>query len=277
MEVKKEQVKEATKEVAKEEKKEHEKEDKEDKKEETLAGGHISNFKFNSDGTLLKKTVDAEVKFLQEINDKACKYYAEREAINKFLPKFVGVEVIDGAKWVKMENVNFGLTHPSYIDVKMGTQTYAPDYPEEKKKRHQEADKKTTTPTHGLKISGMVIKDKDGNTTHKLYKSEVKADELPKTFRYLLTSGGATKPNEEALNHYIKVCQEVLEFFESVGKRYFVASSLFFVISNTDNKFALKLIDFAHVKPIEDMGLTRDEGIIFGLKNMIKILIKSSK
>ncbi len=242
---------------------------------EELAGGHVSNFKFLPDGTLLKRTVPCEIRFFQEISDKSAKYFAEREAINRFLPKFCGLEVVDGEKWIKMENVNFGLTFPSYIDVKMGTQTYAPDYPEEKRKRHQETDKKTTTPTHGLRLAGMVIKDAKGNTTFKLYKRNVTADELPLTFRNLLTCNGAAKPNAEALAYYIKQCQDLLGFFEKTNKRYFVASSLFFVLSNIDNKYALKLIDFAHVNPIEDMGLTRDEGFIFGLKSLLAILNKA--
>jgi len=143
----------------KEREKRKEKEREAEKKDHGLAGGHVSNFKFLPDGTLLKRTSKAEIAYFNEINDPSCKYYRERKAADKFMPKFHGTEAIDGEEWIKMENVNFGLTHPSYIDVKMGTQTYAPDYPEKKKLRHMEADKNTTTPTLGLKVSGMVLKN----------------------------------------------------------------------------------------------------------------------
>eukprot|EP00826_Nyctotherus_ovalis_P049997 TRINITY_DN6085_c0_g2_i11.p1 TRINITY_DN6085_c0_g2~~TRINITY_DN6085_c0_g2_i11.p1 ORF type:complete len:274 (-),score=57.10 TRINITY_DN6085_c0_g2_i11:74-820(-) len=244
------------------------------KEELVLAGGHIANFKLH-DGSLLKKAAKAEIEFFQEINDKSSKYYGERLAIDEFVPQFYGVENIGEEQWIKMEDITFGLTYPSYIDVKMGTQTHAPDYPEEKRKRHMETDKKTTTSTHGLKVSGAVIKDKIGESTLKLYKPHMKAEEVPHLFKKLLMCNDAAKPNVDALNYYIAQCKGLLEFFETVNKRYFVASSLLFVLSNLDNKYTVKLIDFAHVKPIEDMGLEKDEGFIYGLSNLIQILQSS--
>jgi len=242
------------------------------KKENQLAGGHTLNFKFLPDGTLMKKTSPEEIAFFKEITDPKCKYYAERQAIDKFIPKFHAVETIDGAEWLKMENCTFGLTFPSYIDVKMGTQTWGPDYPEKKMKRHMEVDKTTTSSTLGLKVSGVVIKDRKGENSYKLFKDSLKAEEIPGAFKKLLSCNDAEKPNAAALDYYIAECEKILEFFEKVNKRYFIAASLFFVLSNIDNKYALKLIDFAHVQPIELMNKEKDDGFIFGMKTMIKIL-----
>lgn len=257
--------------------KEAEKEIENKKKENQLAGGHTLNFKFNTDGSLIKRTSKEEMEFFKDITDPKCKYYAERKAIDIFIPKFLGIEVINGEEWLKMENVTHGLKFPSYIDVKMGTQTHAPDYPAKKRLRHIEIDKTTTSPTLGLKVSGAVIKDRLGGNSHKVFKENLKSEEIAPLFKKLLLCNDASKPNLDALKYYIRECEKILEFFEKVSKRYYVASSLFFVLSNLDNKYYLKLIDFAHVQPIELMKKEKDDGFIFGMKNMIKILEEAGK
>lgn len=60
----------------------------------------------------------------------------------------------------------------------------------------------------------------------------------------------------------------ILEFEKTISKRRKIGASLFFVLSNTDDKFLVKLIDFAHYYPLKEGE--KDEGFIKGLESVIK-------
>ena len=104
--------------------------------------------------------------------------------------------IVGEEKWVRMENIYYSLTHSSQLDIKMRTQTYAPDYLEGKTKYHIKSDKKTRTPTHGLRVAGAVIKNNKDNVALKLHKTQIKDEELPQLFKKFLISNDTKESNK---------------------------------------------------------------------------------
>lgn len=244
----------------------------EDKKDApNLAGGHADSFKFNKDGTLCKAGKKGEIAFYEEFNDKAGKYYPEMEILRPFCPVYHGIVEEGGKKWIKMQNATAGLTNVSFMDIKMGDKSYGPDATPEKIKSQEEKAKKTTSLEYGFRLTGMTVKDDKGANSFKLLKQygELTYQQIPEFVEKLLKCNGKDKINVKACEYYIAKMKEILEIMEHKWSRLLIATSIFFVISNTDDKFDLKLIDFAHVHPCPPGE--RDTGFIKGVKHLITI------
>jgi len=245
---------------------------KEVKKDDQLAGGHAGAFKFLPDGTLLKAGKKGEIAFYSDFNNPTSKYYSEMQLLKPYMPQFHGIVELDGKPWIKMQNLCANLTNVSFIDIKMGSQTYSPEDPPSKIANQQQRAKETTSFEYGFRITGVTIRDEHGTITFKIQKefSGISIKDAKEILVKFLSCNGAKAPNKEAVLHYIEKIREILKLWENNISRMLIASSLFFVLSNTDNAYYLRIIDFAHAFPLEEGK--KDFGFIKGLKSLIQIL-----
>eukprot|EP00824_Muranothrix_gubernata_P019601 TRINITY_DN39411_c0_g1_i1.p1 TRINITY_DN39411_c0_g1~~TRINITY_DN39411_c0_g1_i1.p1 ORF type:complete len:127 (-),score=45.79 TRINITY_DN39411_c0_g1_i1:46-426(-) len=75
------------------------------KSPQTLAGGHVENFKFLEDGTVLKKPGLDELQFYEDTVNPDSPYKEENEYLKtqNLIPKYYGKEDVEGKDWVKIE------------------------------------------------------------------------------------------------------------------------------------------------------------------------------
>lgn len=240
-----------------------------------LAGGHADAFRFLPDGSMLKAGKKSELAFFRDLENKASPFAHENELLRPFMPEYLGIVNEGGKQWIHMHNITHGLTHCSFMDIKMNDLSYSPDDPADKVKKHIERDKLTTTAAYGMRITGFTIKDAKGEVAGRMIKEYegTSLEDTCKNVEKFLRSNGAAKINKEATKYYIATMQRLKELFEKQLTRKFIASSLLFALSNLDNKFDVKLIDFAHVipQPPVDGKPARDQGYIKGLNTLIKV------
>jgi len=235
------------------------------------AGGHDELFKFLHDGTLLKAGKKREIEFFMQLNDTTSKYYAENQLLLPYIPEFYGIIEQDGKQWIKMKNLNHGLNHVSFMDIKMGDRSYDEEADEIKRARHKVKDENSTTAKYGFRLIGMIIKDEKGNVTANLAKKlkGLTFEQVPEKIKEFLRCNGKKEINKEAVLHYIEKLKEIKELLYKSSTREIIGSSIFFALSNIDNNYTIKLIDFAHVYPLPQGK--HDEGYLKGLEHLIKI------
>ena len=80
----------------------------------------------------------------------------------------------------------------------------------------------------------------------------------------------------------VRICKqkltEMLNYFKEVNVHEIRGSSILFVVSPSTSFYDVKLIDLSSFRPLTDDegfaydGITRDQGIIFGLTNILSML-----
>lgn len=91
------------------------------------------------DNEFLKQAKINEIKFYVGLNDKADEFYEENQKLKQFIPKFFGIDIINGKQYLRMENLLKGCEKGSILDIKLGKSTVAPGASEKKIKKQEEA------------------------------------------------------------------------------------------------------------------------------------------
>lgn len=127
----------------------------------------------------------------------------------------------------------------------------------------------TTSPTLGFRITGYVIKRKDGSVlqiANRKYRSFEEKD-IPTIFSKVLSGNEKNEINKEALAFFKERTSELLDYFENHNSRRIRGSSILFLVDNTTNSYDMKIIDPSSTEDFADLN-QRDEGYIKGLKSI---------
>ncbi|CAL8286941.1 unnamed protein product [Lota lota] len=262
--------------------------------------GHKGNFKAAGEGSILKKFSE---------NEKQCFERLSGDALQPFVPQYLGVVEKDGESFLHMTDllVNFDL--PNVMDCKMGIRTYleeelvrARDRPKLRKDLYEKmvevdgqgptalehAQKGVTKPrymqwretmssTHtlGFRIEG--IKKSDGTCRTDFKKTHNKQD-VTRVFRdFVEGDDGVVK---SYLCRLAKI-QHVLQSSEFFKRHEVIGSSLLFIHDHTGHA-EVWLIDFGkttvlpegkkllHNVPWQEGN--REDGYLWGLENLIQTL-----
>mmetsp|Transcript_23934 Transcript_23934/g.23615 ORF Transcript_23934/g.23615 Transcript_23934/m.23615 type:complete len:141 (+) Transcript_23934:341-763(+) len=136
-------------------------------------------------------------------------------------------------------------------------------------------DAKSTSKCLGFRVTGYIVKDKEGAVVEKVYKPfrKLAEDQIPSIFVQILKSNGREEVNREALEFLKVKAMQMLDFFCNHNSRNITGSSLLIIVDNLSNKFDMRIIDICSIKAYETTS-ERDEGYITGLKSIISILEK---
>lgn len=235
--------------------------------EDIQVAGHPNSLIFNKE-KLYKKASDTEIEFYNWLYSPTCPETI-KELLN-YIPKFYGIETINESKYLILENLNFNCENANVMDCKLGKITWKKNASPEKIERKKLNNAKSTTNSVGFRISGMIIKDSEGNVTDRINMKNTfdlvkDKNDLKDYFKKFVSENGEIK--RSVLEFVLLQVKNLLLFFRKQSEKNFLAASLFFVFGKNNIK-QLKLIDFANV---EDSEGALDNNVIEALEEMLSI------
>lgn len=132
-------------------------------------------------------------------------------------------------------------------------------------------DKKTTTVSLGMRVCGVNIQNVADGSVFKQGKPWGKAitvESMPGAVKQFFSDGKRVRV--DVARHFLEHVNKILTWWSSQNEFCLYSSSLLFVYDASvehEVKADIRIIDFAHVIDIQDNSL--DEGMIFGLKNLV--------
>jgi adenylate kinase family enzyme len=239
----------------------------EDKLLENQAGGHQDAFSTSDDGTLTKKCNAGEWTFYNTT-------LAQNPELIPFVPGFVRVEgTADDNPRVVLKDLTRGYGKPCVMDIKLGTTSAAPDASPEKAASMVAKDEGSTTVSMGVRVVGLkTFNAQDGAwvSRDKPWGKELTDETFADGVRFFFDQ---PEPRPELVKEFSERIRAVEKFMSEQSKLMFISSSLLFVFDGepgADPKCELRMIDFAHVFPLESAG-ARDTGYLTGLTNLLRV------
>jgi len=234
------------------------------------AGGHAGAFLKGGEGQIMKKVGNNEFVFYSQT-------LAAHPSCKPYLPVYHGVQEKDGNKYVTIEDLTQYYKKPCILDVKIGTTSVGEDASPEKRAAMEKKDRGTTTASLGLRITAMKVyqtKTDDFKSYDKVWGKSVTETTIVESLSKFLDNGAEIR--KDLIHGFIEILRKVQAFFDGQKELRFYSSSLLFLYDGKkpDGSAAprvdIRMIDFAHVHEIKDSG--KDDGYIFGLKNLIEKL-----
>jgi len=228
-------------------------------------GGHEGTFHKVDELKIMKHGGEAETSFYEEIHN-----YPK---LQEFAPTFFGIKETDGKKYIVIEDLTAGFAKPCILDIKIGRQSYGEDADEAKKANMEAKDKRSTTWSLGARITAMKVYQNENGEYIKKGKEDgkdVKTEDFQAALSEYFHNGKELRRG--LIPKFIEKIKLIQEWAHSQGDVRLYSSSILFVYDGegSDDKVAIKLIDFAHVFKITDNG--KDDGYIFGVNNVIQYL-----
>jgi inositol-hexakisphosphate kinase len=231
--------------------------------------GHIGAFTKLDGGRIRKLVKKEEAAFYRGLA--ARNLDAE---ILPYIPKFFGIEEHDGKEYIVIEDITADMAKPTLMDMKMGTSSVDPLTNPEKRAAMDLKDKKTTTCSLGMRVCGVNIQNIADGTVFKQGKPWGKAitvEQMPGAVKQFFHDGKKLRLDVAA--HFLEDVQRILAWWTKQSVFCLYSSSLLFVFdASVENsvKAQIRVIDYAH--PIDITDGSHDEGMIFGLQNLVKHL-----
>jgi hypothetical protein len=210
------------------------------------------------DSVILKTTNIHEVTSYERIFHSSEKDPKHEENINfqKFLPKYYGyilseIPTEDGKNLnykIRIENLLNSRPNANVLDLRMGSSSITVNTPPHLYERFKLKDNKTTTVTHGFRVTAYIIKDSHGSIVEKVVKphGKVLAEHIPAIMRKVLSGNNYGEINRNALDFFRRRLGEILEHFQKYNSRLITGSSVLFIVDNIENSFEMKIIDLSH-------------------------------
>lgn len=240
------------------------------------AGGHGGNHQLIARGKYLLKPCLSERE-----RDFYVKIQQNKEWIdNLIIPRFYGLEFHDigygELQYIKMENLMYKLNNPFVLDLKIGTQTWDPETALWKMNKRLRVDSTSTTESLGFRFSGMQRKIGAEPIFYSRYlcTEKVNTREATKDYMKLFFFNG-TVYRKELIPFYIGEIKKMIKVMKKKEYKMFSTSVLFVYdgfSSIEDKKHSIRIIDFAHTWNMKEERCEVDDGFLFGLQSLKKML-----
>ncbi|XP_073293271.1 inositol polyphosphate multikinase beta-like [Primulina huaijiensis] len=215
--------------------------------------------------------------------------------VRKFFPNFHGTQLVEAsdASGLKphlvLQDLNFGRSNPSIMDIKIGSRTWAPQAPEHYIQKCLKKDRETSSLPLGFRLSGLQIYETQKSVMWKPGKKSVQslsADDVKLLLRKFVSSNESGVLDSEPDCSFASIVYggpsgilsqllELKAWFEDQTMYCFYSCSILLMFENelTSNginpRVEIKLIDFAHV--FEGEGVI-DHNFLGGLCSLIKFI-----
>ncbi|KRX03868.1 hypothetical protein PPERSA_04746 [Pseudocohnilembus persalinus] len=236
-----------------------------------IGAGHKDKLKFEGK-SIVKKTKKQEIHFYESLDDETHSCFEENQKLKAFIPAYLG-KFAENEKdiGIILENLLVNKEKGSFLDIKFGQVTFEKSLDEKKYEQDVKKSKETTSHELYYRLSAAKIKDKEGNIIESIDKFGGTKENMPFIFKKVLQSNEQQNINQQALDELIDFLERYIQFQENHSTRRFLGTSLFFVVDNTTNQFAMKIIDFNYYFPMEQGQI--DTNVIPGLKNIKQLLL----
>jgi hypothetical protein len=228
--------------------------------------GNITIANDNS-GYVVKPTTTREANFYKNVHmyPQYCKFMPDcikitKNSLKKDLDKKLG-------KKIYLENLIFGYTKPCVMDIKLGCKNYPDDAHTERVLKSLHKAVISTSGSHGFRISGCSYFDKD--KLRVLHRNECIRNTIDDNTSVILKF---FNHNTDLMNCVIGKLEEIKNtLYRNHEFRIYGGSVLLVYDAQNPKKFSVKLIDFSNAYKLQKER-TQDDGYIFGITNLIKVL-----
>ncbi|EGG24006.1 hypothetical protein DFA_06144 [Cavenderia fasciculata] len=206
--------------------------------------------------------------------------------------------------YIKIEDLTFSCKYPCILDLKMGVRQHGREAPAEKVKKMVEKCKATTSSSLGFRVCGLKVynlPNGEYSTYDKYYGRSLTDQDIPLVLCRYLDNG--LRSRLELLPLIAKRLGQIISLFEQQQCYKFYGGSLLFIYDGqstnaADAKLNIRMVDFAHAHPtstsninhknnnnnnsnsnnknqpppIDDEDSVLDEGYLFGLRNLLKLI-----
>ncbi len=181
-----------------------------------------------------------------------------------FIPRFYGCELVGDDKYLKLENLTYGLDKPCVLDLKMGTQTY--DEAASAAKIERELKKYPPQQVIGFRIVGMKVWRRASGDEFKSSRTwcmSLKPEGMEEAIQQFFFDGRVL--NESLMVKLSDKLSEIEDMLRNSPQWRIYGSSLLIVYDGAvmNPEIKVRMIDFAHTFPISDGGV--DAGYLHGL------------
>ncbi|XP_049850596.1 uncharacterized protein LOC126323258 [Schistocerca gregaria] len=226
--------------------------------------GHPSSMVRLRDGKIAKRTIEREAEFYKHIFDSGSSFSA-------LVPKFYGVEEVDGHPCIIIEDLTAGFSKPSIMDVKLGSTSADPRDGILKQISMKSKDLQTTTSTLGIRICGMSKHDIKENKVIRRDKSwgkSISQSSMLDALKSYFLDGYRIRT--DVISGFIRELEKHLSWWEHNSEFHLISASLLFIYESDpvrSTKVVVKMIDLAH--SIYPKKKENQVDILFGLDNLI--------
>lgn len=205
-----------------------------------------------------KSRGELEADFYKEVTE-------GNKPLKPFIPKYFGLEQVDGSMYLNLENLLYGIKDACILDLKMGQQTF--DETASPEKIAKEKKKYPPQAVIGFRCSGMkVSRPASGdvfNATREWCMSIV-PETMQSAISEFFYDGKVLK--YDLIRQFLEKLEEIEKMLRTGPEYRMYGSSLLVVYDASSKKpqLRVKMIDFAHIFPIKDGGV--DDGYLHGIK-----------
>ncbi|GBG34188.1 Inositol polyphosphate multikinase [Hondaea fermentalgiana] len=221
------------------------------------------------DGAILKPFQPAQPgkgKSRGELEAEFYKEVSESESpLKAFIPKYLGLEKLHDAMYLKLENMTYGLECPCVLDLKMGQQTYdetaSPEKIAKEKKKYPPQEK------IGFRIVGMKVYRRSKDEWWKSSRDwamSITEDSMTNAIEKFFDDGQVVRYG--LMGQLVEELDKIESMLRETARWRMYGSSLFVVYDGKAERpeLRVRMIDFAHVFPIRDGGV--DDGYLHGVQ-----------
>jgi len=180
--------------------------------------------------------------------------------------------------YIVLEDLSTKYEHPCICDIKLGTRQHGDDAAPDKRIRHMRKCATTTSSTLGIRLCGQLIYIPLAQSYRHFDKYEgrkLTAETIKPAIAQFFSNGKEFR--RELLPQFLRQLKQLaIVLKESCNNCRFYSTSLLLLYEgstrdNAAHKVDMRMIDFAHTFPLRN-GEENDDGYLFGLSNLIRIL-----
>ncbi|KAF9976074.1 hypothetical protein BGZ73_009172 [Actinomortierella ambigua] len=160
-----------------------------------------------------------------------------------------------------LENVSHGFTHPCVLDLKLGTQLYDDNAPEEKKARLAAVAAKTTSGKLGFRMTGFQVYDQDQGQYvkyDKQYGKSMTEESVVDGFRLYFAAKLGPKRMKLVLLRFVNDLEDFLEVIQTQELRM-RSSSLLLMYEGDRDAFDIGLVSEQEAKAKAEAGIESED------------------
>mmetsp|Transcript_22072 Transcript_22072/g.36981 ORF Transcript_22072/g.36981 Transcript_22072/m.36981 type:complete len:250 (+) Transcript_22072:119-868(+) len=207
---------------------------------------------------------------------------AAKPTVAHHSPEFV--HDVPASLYIVLEDLTKGMLKPCVLDLKMGTRQHEDETREPKKSSMIMKCRISTSGSHGVRLSGMMMHTEKNGFLVRLGKKDglrMSLEELEQVLRDFCVNSETIYGKGFLAHSYLERLKQLLLVMQMQNRFRFYSSSLLLVyeshaqVDPGQKMWDLKMVDFAHALPVStETTEALDNGYICGLETLVAIFTR---